>query len=78
MRMYNTNVLLLLLLRHGEVGGRTSLVIELEENGAIYYSYIQSMLWGTTAVIRVNYTYLNSGGHPLYTCMLLSQTPTMK
>ena len=32
MRMYNTNVLLL---RHGEVGGRTSLVIELEENGAI-------------------------------------------
>ena len=24
------------------------------------------MLWGTTPVIRVNYTYLNSGGHPLY------------
>ena len=35
----------------------TSLVIELEEQGAMA---IQSMLWGTTAVIRVKYTYLTS------------------
>ena len=39
----------------------TSLVIELEEQGAMA---IQSMLWGTTAVIRVKYTYLNSSGGP--------------